>query len=563
MEPDARALFCALSLLPGPDFGVDAAAALIGSMPAETRRLLARLSSGHLLERTSGGRFAFHDLLRLYAARRSQLEDDPASRDAATRRMLRWYLATAHEAVLLVLPATCRIPVEIAPALPGPPFTDADEAMAWVEAERASLVPVVRLAAERPADRRDPPAWLFVDVLRGFYFFSRHTADWLAASQLGLAAAVESAEPLGEAAAEVSLAQAYRCVSAYSAAQDHADRAIELCRQVGWREGESTALNELAGVRFEQGGLRDGIDLLERAIALDRAIGHRELEAIHQMNVAMAYWHLGVLPLAAERLERILDVAAGTGDGGSPQRRALVLSNLTEVYWWQGRLAAAEERLTQALAIHAEIRYPAGLLAAHAVLTGLCGDLGRPAEAISHAETVVGLAKDVGSRRMEGHSFTLLADAERRLGHVADAVGHAQQAVRIHTEGASPLELVDGLLVLGAGQLRLGESAAALDAAEQALRIAQEQGARAYEGKATTLLAAIQHRRGDLAAADQLARAALAIHTETGHRPGAARTLRLLADLAEQSGRRDDAAAYRRDAHAIVAETGLCDLDPA
>lgn len=521
-------VFRLASLIPGPEFSAEAVSALTDLDVADASRLLGRLATGHLLERRDRGRFAFHDLIRLYAWRRCQREDDARRRDGAVTRLLRWYLATASEAVALILPDIYRLPVDIESAEPKPTFTDADTAMAWLEMEQPNLPLVVQLAARHAGE---PPAWLFADVLRGFYFFTRHMADWLTVAQLGLSTARHARNVTGMAGAEVSLTQAYRCLNDYDAAQDHGTRALELCRDVGWLEGEAVTLNELAGIRFEQGGLQSGIDLLERAIAIDREIGNHELEAIHQMNVAMAYWHLGRLREAVAGLESLL---ANDFERSSPQRRALVLSNLAESYLWLGRFDDAQELLRQALAIHDEIRFPAGLAATHANLATLATERGDLDRARHHAETVGELAKNMGSRRMTGHSVTLLAQIARRRGQRARAVELAEQSVRILTEGATPLELIDGLLVMGNAYLDAGDVDAAADAASSALTSAREQGARAYEGKATSLMAEIELRRGDVRAATRLAEDALAIHRETGHRPGEISTSELLARIADQ-----------------------------
>ncbi len=550
LDGTTRRLFRLASLIPGADFTADAAAAVVGAALEEADLGLRRLVSCHLLERRGRARYAFHDLLRLYAGRRAQDEDDPADRDEAVRRLLHWYLATIDHAVTLAFPHAYRLATPLDRDIAGSTFADRSSAGAWLEAERANLLPMVACAAERA---KDPPAWIFTDALRAFYFFYR-PADWVAAATLGLTAASSAGDATGMAAGEVGLAQAFRCTSDYDSAHEHGARALDLCRQVGWREGESLALNELAGVRFEQGGLQSGVELLERAIAIDRTLGNRESQAVHQMNVGMAYWHLGMLPLAAERLEDTLALARETG---APQRTAVVLSNLAEIYRWQGRLREAQDLLDQALALHCEIRYPSARLAAYANLANVCGDLGHHEQAISHATQVAQLAEELGNRRLEGYSLVLFAEAELRLGRNQDAVRHGRQAVQIFSEGRHQLELIDGLLALGTGQLRLGDLDGSRDTARSALATAQDQGARAYIGVATTLLARVHLYGDDLDTAGSLARDALAVHRETAHRPGEARTLHLLGQVAERVGDAGAATEYEQQASAICAETGL------
>jgi hypothetical protein len=70
--PGLRQLLRLLALHPGPDLEPYAAAALAGTALPAARRQLARLSDEGLLLPTAPGRFALHDLVRRFAAIRSQ-----------------------------------------------------------------------------------------------------------------------------------------------------------------------------------------------------------------------------------------------------------------------------------------------------------------------------------------------------------------------------------------------------------------------------------------------------------------------------------------------------------
>lgn len=73
-EPEAQ-MFRLLGVHPGPDITVETAATLAG-VPADKARILLRdLTRCHLASEHPAGRFVMHDLLRAYAAERSQFED--------------------------------------------------------------------------------------------------------------------------------------------------------------------------------------------------------------------------------------------------------------------------------------------------------------------------------------------------------------------------------------------------------------------------------------------------------------------------------------------------------
>ena len=116
---EAARMFRLLGLHPGPDITVPAAASLAGMRPAEARRLLRELARAHLITEHAPGRYAFHDLLRAYAAEQARDTDSEAERDAAIGRVLDHYLHTATRAALLLNPS--REPVALAPPSPASP----------------------------------------------------------------------------------------------------------------------------------------------------------------------------------------------------------------------------------------------------------------------------------------------------------------------------------------------------------------------------------------------------------------------------------------------------------
>ena len=87
LSTGAARLFRLLGLHPGPDITVGAAASLAGIAPDQARERLAELTRGHLLAEHCPGRYAFHDLLRAYAAEQAHVHDDEATRHGAPGRV--------------------------------------------------------------------------------------------------------------------------------------------------------------------------------------------------------------------------------------------------------------------------------------------------------------------------------------------------------------------------------------------------------------------------------------------------------------------------------------------
>jgi hypothetical protein len=95
LNDQGRRLFRRLSLVPGDDAGPALAAVLAECTPAEAEDGLEELADLGLLLPAAGGRYRFHDLVRLFATERLEDEELPAGRQAAADRMRRWLLDVA------------------------------------------------------------------------------------------------------------------------------------------------------------------------------------------------------------------------------------------------------------------------------------------------------------------------------------------------------------------------------------------------------------------------------------------------------------------------------------
>ncbi|WP_067140004.1 AfsR/SARP family transcriptional regulator [Microtetraspora malaysiensis] len=102
LAPEERRMFRLLGIAPGTDFTMETAAAASDRSTEQTVRLLDRLAAAHLLDERVAGRFAFKDLVRLYAQAQARAEDSDDERGEAVRRVYRWYLSGAESAADLL-----------------------------------------------------------------------------------------------------------------------------------------------------------------------------------------------------------------------------------------------------------------------------------------------------------------------------------------------------------------------------------------------------------------------------------------------------------------------------
>ncbi|TWP52498.1 ATP-binding protein [Lentzea tibetensis] len=513
LDPLARRLFRWIGMAPGPELTASAAAALTGSSDSEADRLLRTLAGAHLVELTAQTRCGQHDLLRLYANERAQVEDEAPVRDAALRRLHGWYLHTAIAAVEIVRPDFLRLPAP--PRDPDVrPLTFADDATAltWLDAERVNLAAVIHSAAARG---HGPVAWLLADALRGYYWLRRSAVDWLAVAQAGLGAAESGEDLRAVSAMHLSLGTAHWSVDDHRAAAEHFQRAVEISRQGGDRLGEISALGNLGSVCAELGALDRAADCHLQELGYYQEQGDTPQEARALGNLGLTCLRLGRLAEAAAHLEAAVAMRRAAGE---LHRAANALGTLGVVYRYLGRLESAAECLSQAQ--HLNHAGDARVSEAVALddLARLHRDAGRPGPALDCAEQALGLTLDSDITRIGVDvRITVAAVREDREG-LSSALRTARQIGHQHGEA-------DALIELAASCLASGDLASALDHAQESLVLARDLGHRILQGQALKVLADIHFAGGEHSRAAEAGREAIEIHRRTGYRLGLARTL--------------------------------------
>jgi hypothetical protein len=143
--------------------------------------------AGGLITEPGPGRFACHDLLRVYAVELSGEHDTDASRQQAGARLFDHYLHTAHAAMLIIHASSEPLPLP-AP-LPGVRLDDlrtAGRALEWLGAEREVLVVAVAEAAWSGFDRQ---AWMIAAAITAYLERTGYCHEAVAALRIALAAA--------------------------------------------------------------------------------------------------------------------------------------------------------------------------------------------------------------------------------------------------------------------------------------------------------------------------------------------------------------------------------------
>ncbi|MGB3441773.1 MAG: tetratricopeptide repeat protein [Actinophytocola sp.] len=311
LDPPEQRLFRLLGLHPATHFNIHAAGALDGRSRAETTRSIRALVGAHLVERaaTALDRYQLHDLVREFAAHRAESDEPVPERQAATRRLASFYLASAVHASHTLYPsrlAASELAVErgVEPVVP----TDSAQAKEWFDLERANLLAMIRNAA---ATGHHDHAWRLTDA--AVIFFDRHGyyEDSLAAQKIATSSAQEASDRVGEASSLVGLGRVYLTIGEHREARRHLDTALRIVDDIGHEAGQAAVLGLLGKLETQRGDLTAALALYRRGLKIaqknDDAQGlcwtscriGEVLRAIEQHDEALV--HLTRAQILAER----------------------------------------------------------------------------------------------------------------------------------------------------------------------------------------------------------------------------------------------------------------------
>lgn len=544
-EPQRR-LFRLLGLLPGADFTAAATAALAGCSTAEARQGLDRLAAYHLIRAHGRGRYAFHDLLRLFAAEHAHSDETPGELLEVSRRLHDWHLHSVLAAAQLLHPHWVRLPQPplTSTALPEA-FDSQESAAAWLEAEHANLVAMIRHAHQHGPGEL---VWRLTDALRGHFWVSRHLDDWLTCAQAALTVAEAEGSRAAQAVIQLSLADAHTHQDRPAAAMELYARALSLTEEVGWLDCQASALGGLSNAYLRLGHLLEAVEHLDRALELSRQTDRKRGQQAYLNNLANAHHQLGRLELALDQLGQALELAT--------DRSAALICTMGAVCHSLGRLDEAAQYLNDGISLSRRLGDHAVELECLVALAALRRDLGHHAEALELSDTALAMSHDLDDHLIQAATLNVVAMLHCDLGRHGEALKLHQQALDATKQGGNRHPEVVSLIGLADAARGLGRHSDAAAHAEQACAIARDRSFRVLEGLALTALAEISIARDAPAEAVTQARQALVLHRDTGHRLGEARALRVIGEALYEEEGADTALPYWREALSLFAAIG-------
>jgi DNA-binding SARP family transcriptional activator/Flp pilus assembly protein TadD len=450
LDDEAARAFRLLGLHPSTDFDAYATAALTNTALRRARWLLHRLARAHLIQPAGPGRYGMHDLLRAYAADQAASQDSEHERAMALTRLFDHYLATAAVAAGALFPADPDQPALPLPAGPVPPVTSPATALAWLDAQRSTLVAVAAHATDHgwPGHAIGLAATIFR------YLDVGHFTEAAAMHGHARRAAAQSGDRAAEAAALTMLGAADGARGRFRQATRHLEQALALCREDGDRIGEARALGTLGLAGYCQGRYQQSARCHRKALAI-------YLEAGDRAGEARELHGLGVIDLRQGRYEQ----------------------------------AAAHLRRSLALFRHAGMRSGEAHVLSH--LGELELQQGRYLQAVAHLRRSLRVGREIGSRLCQARALACLGIAELRQGRRQEAIGYLRHSLALHSQAGNRSGQAEALNGLGEALLTASQVSQAGAQHVAALALAIQCGDQREQARARSGLASACQVTGD------------------------------------------------------------------
>jgi len=436
----AAGVFGLLSLPDGTDVALETAARLIGEPEPAAQALLERLVDASLLESPRPGRYQFHDLARAHGRRVAARTIAEPERVAALVRAMAFSTATAWRTMDLLRPGSWRLRT----ADPrwtdgGVALADAQEALAWLEAERPNLLAGVAQSARLAADGGPGVlAELAVQLARalfGFFVVRGNWHDCARANEVAVAAARTTGDRAAEASARIDLGTAHMRLGRSDEAIANQRAGVAALRELGDRRGLAVGLDNLSISHRWLGQHAEAIACLRESLTIYEELDDRAGRASGLNNLGLLYQRLERYEEAIACQEESLGIVTELGDR---RVQASCLNCLGVVFERLGRHEEAIGRLRESVAICRELGARMGEADSLNDLGVVSRGLGRHAEAMAYHDEALDIFRELGSRRSQALVLRDLGDTLRAAGRERDAVAAWREALAIFEEVAMP-----------------------------------------------------------------------------------------------------------------------------
>ena len=291
LTAEQREVFGLLGVAPGGDISLPAAASLVAMSLPRARKALRGLEDVSLLRRQPGDRYTMHDIIRRYAVHTVRDHVAEAEREAALRRILDFYIHTAHAADRLLSPH--RPLVQLDSPVPGSsptPLPDLPAALEWFDAEHANM-----LAAQDTAVGHGwhDATWQLAWTLVSFHLRRGGDQEDLAMWRAARRAAVHLPDPETRVRILRRLGSACGVTGLHDEAIEHLQQALALADRHNILDERGYAHYQLGWGWTQLGQWQRALDQVSQALEIFSAMGLPAWKASAHAQIGRCLAHLG------------------------------------------------------------------------------------------------------------------------------------------------------------------------------------------------------------------------------------------------------------------------------
>jgi len=217
----------------------------------------------------------------------------------------------------------------------------------------------------------------------------------------------------------------------YKTARYYFELALKKAREIGNKDSEGTAYNNLGGVYHDLGDLQKAIEFFQLSLSIAKKTGNKDSEGNAYYNLGGVYHDLGDLQKAIEFYQLSLSIAEKTGAKNSG---GTAYNNLGRAYHDLGDLQKGIEFYQLSLSIAKKTGNKTSEGDAYNNLGCAYGDLGDLQKAIEFTQLSLSIVKKTGKKYSEGARYDNLACGCYLLGDVIKAEECAKSSIKLVEE---------------------------------------------------------------------------------------------------------------------------------
>jgi tetratricopeptide (TPR) repeat protein len=159
----------------------------------------------------------------------------------------------------------------------------------------------------------------------------------------------------GEGSALNNISQIYKAQGDSDKALSYLKQSLAICQEIGHKAGEGIVLNNIGAIHLVQGDYATALKYLGQSLAIRQEIGAKAEEGVTLNNISQTYDALGDYAAALKYLEQSLRISQEIGDKAI---EAVTNWNIGRAYEKQGDLKQAEAYISRAAQLEEELGLP-------------------------------------------------------------------------------------------------------------------------------------------------------------------------------------------------------------